>query len=206
MITQEELPDLESLRETHKAGYEGLRRIYIKDKFFKSLRIPIFTTLIVNIVFVIYNTDPYVLIISLINAVFAIVPNLLGFILGGYAIIIGLGNENFLKATATITKKKPISYYQKFSSIFALNLLSQSVTLIFSLVLFIISQVTFNLPIQLANILNHIGLFIFSLSLFYTIFQIPTMIINIFSLSQAHHLFLYKEKIEHQPDQESKNI
>lgn len=121
-----------------------------------------------------------------------IMPSLLGFVLGGYAIIIGFGNEKFMKSTAKISEDEPISYYQTFSSVFAFSILCISFSLVISFVFYLIGLIDpiFYASDYLIDVINYIGLFILIFAVTYAIFQIPVMIINIFSFSQTHHINL----------------
>lgn len=63
----------------------------------------------------------------------SMLPNILGFSLGGFAILISFGNENFTKALLTIPKNKEFSAYENVASAFAHFIIIQILAMIFAL-------------------------------------------------------------------------
>jgi uncharacterized protein YqhQ len=191
------LPNDEILKKTHQTSYKGLFVVYNKKKFIRSVWIPCGISLLVFISIVLSDKNVVEIIKSINSVVLGSMPSLLGFVLGGYAIIIGFGNEKFMKSTAKITAEKPISYYQNFSSVFAFSILSLSASLVLAFVfyLFSLTETPSFIPDLIIDIVNYFSLFCLIMTTTYSIFQIPVMIINIFSFSQTHHINLVAQNL-----------
>ena len=190
-----QLPEKETIRKTHLPGFKGLCVIYSWKKFWKSIIKPLITTLFIFLLFLLFSSDIIGIIKVLVELSLNVMPNLLGFLLGGYAIVISFGNENFLKSTSLISEKKPVSKYQIFSGIFAATTLSIAFSLIVAFLFSIVSLVPVPLfvPDILIKIINYLALFLMLFVGIYAIFQIPTMIFNIFDFSQMFHIKLVSE-------------
>lgn len=185
----------ERLKYTHTVGWKGLIRVYPLKTFLRSLWVPLFLTILVYLLYFLVDEDPYLIITKIIDIVFNLVPNLLGFILAGYAIIISFGNKSFLRLISDITYDNPISYFQEFSSIFSFCLISLAMTLVFSLGFYFLSipNNPFNIPSYYLNIINHFGLVVLLFLCIYSVLQIPTLVINVFTLSQVSHMNILSE-------------
>lgn len=200
------LPPNDILTHTHKGGIEGLHNTYSRKKFRKSLKFPAAISFCIYI-FIFLNTENYYVIIeSIMDLVFTITPSLLGFMLGGYAILIGFGNREFLQSISQISDNKPISFYQKFSSTFAFSILSMAVVLIIACIFFLFSLI---IPLDyFSDYLDYFNIFAIIILVFllvYSICQIFIAILNVFTLSQAYHAFLIKKNFNETKTQINSN-
>lgn len=126
----------------------------------------------------------------LTNKIDSLFPNLIGFSLGGYAIIVAFGNTDFLKKIAKSGKP----YYEELNAIFAFSILLQVLVLFISLIAEIYVEILKNIKISLDYNLYQIGNLCFnSLTLFFIIWSlslIPYVISNIFIFGETHHELL----------------
>ncbi|MBL7912642.1 MAG: hypothetical protein JNJ41_16390 [Bacteroidia bacterium] len=127
----------------------------------------------------------------------SIFPNLLGFSLGGFAIIVGFGNTAFLKRIAELTEKNEYSMYEKLNAIFAFNLLFQIATILFTLffdfTLFLSSQIAIDLSARSVAVVNVTAICFLLLLGTWTLLVIPYLISNIFIFGESHHFILRNE-------------
>lgn len=150
----------------------------------------------------------YILINEITNVALSIMPTLLGFNLGAYALIIGfLTNKNLLKALTNKQNGETANSLEKLSGIFAFNIIAQAFTL---LVAYLIKEVmVFIENIKLDHCLNKIfynNIYvhilndsIFFIIMFLTIYSIMLVIqnaINIFDFNQLFTYFSMKEDDE----------
>ncbi|WP_372640235.1 hypothetical protein [Ancylomarina sp.] len=200
--------EINNLKHTHGMGLEGLLHVYELKKFLKSLIIPSVITCVTYAGIILSGTNILSAVNAITQTVLSITPSLLGFLLGGYAIIIGFGDEKFLKSAAKISKEKPISTYQKFSGVFAISILSLGAALIVAFVFSLIEQIDASILMStiIIEYTNKIALFLIIAISSYAVVQIQTMIVNIFNLSQMHHLTLIKQNMldEMQKEQNKK--
>ena len=186
-----------TLGETHRTGFSGLWSIYDKEKLFYSLLTPLAFSILFTILLSLTSKSLYVTINEVVTLVLSIVPNLLGFLLGGYALIVGFGNEKFLQSLTTQVKGDSITYYQKFSSVFAFTIYSLSISLIIGIIFTLCLKIPAPLcvPASLILYINVAALFILLFFLIYSGFLLPTMVMNIFDFSQIHHIKLYSSRL-----------
>ena len=191
-------PNDDVLKETHKPGLKGLYRVYDRSKFVKSLCIPSFISVVIFPCIIITQQNTYEVIEAIAKVILSIMPSLLGFVLGGYAIIIGFGNEKFMKSTAKISVENPISFYQKFSSVFAFSILCFATALVLAFVIILFSFIIISeiVPVIIISSINYFTLFILMFTSIYSIFQIPVMILNIFTFSQTNHINLVSQNLK----------
>lgn len=189
------------LRETHKTGIKGAFTKYIRKKIFCSTGfvISVGSSIIVFLFLVFYsNSDYYVLLTKLIDSNMNIFPSLLGFCIGGYALIIGFGHKEMLERMSDPLKNKSnMSYFQITSSIFAVSTVIMLFTFLTSYILF---QIT-NVGIYSSNLIlcRIINISVISLLVFLTVYSISLLyyiISNIFTFGQMMHFCIRLDKLE----------
>lgn len=175
-----------------KLSLRGIFLIYNLNEIFKSS--PFWIAIIITIIYSISSS--FILINQkgfsdfLISKIDGLFPNLIGFSLGGYAIIVAFGNTDFLKKIA----KSGMPYYEKLNAIFAFSILLQVFVLFISFVSQVFIEVTKSLQLnlafdfcQLSNLCyNSFTLFFISWSLA----LIPYVVSNIFIFGETHHELL----------------
>lgn len=193
------IEDATSFKEKHKGSLKKLFQIiYLKQRLLKS--VPLWSSITISLIILLiifnYNIDYLQILNHCVNCSMSILPNILGFNLGGYVLLIGLNNEKVLNEIVT-NDDEGYSLFQHTSSIFAWSVFIQSITLILS---FIISTII-NMNIVTnnyltANIINITTLTILLILLIYSIILISRIILNVFSFSQNMHANICLNKHE----------
>ena len=182
-------------------GIKAIIRLYSKKLILKGAKLPLFITVLIMAIYCFYGHITKETLGVVIDLILSIIPNLLGFVLSGYALLIGFGNIELIakktKPNNENTEVKP-TLYQKVS-VFAVGLIMQIFLLAFSFVLKLILKL--ELPCLfgtycICNLVNYIvfGLFVFGL--LYVTVMIKDLVINIFNFSQVQHIFINKPKQE----------
>ena len=193
---------IQAFKKQHQVGLRGLLAIYPTNKLKRGIKWPLLTTAVVGGAMLLLGKnsaqqsldDIAVLVVS-------ILPNLLGFLLGGYTILIGFGNVDLLKSATKIYPESGISLFQTLSSIFAITILVQSLTLILGLVAHFGLQIEVGRQGPLAwfyhavPVLDGISFLTLMFALFYSVFALRDMVLNIFGFAQMYHQTLALERI-----------
>jgi hypothetical protein len=193
---------LARMTKQHRMGIFGLVAIYSKTKLLRGSIGPALLATCLFLTVKNAHLSSEVVLKHLADTAVSVLPNLLGFLLGGYTILIGFGNIDLLKSSTLIIPGQRTSLFQMLSSIFALTIYIQIITLIVSLIV----QFTLTIPAKgegfvselfkwSANI-NSSAIVIISFLLFYCILSLLAMVINIFNFAQKYHLALTEERLE----------
>lgn len=185
----------------HRMGLFGLIAIYSKRKLLRGSIGPALLATCLFLTVKNAHLSSEVVLKHLADTAVSVLPNLLGFLLGGYTILIGFGNIDLLKSSTLIIPGQRTSLFQMLSSIFALTIYIQVVTLVVSLIV----QFTLTIPSKgegfiselfkwSANI-NNVAIVIVSFLLFYCILSLLAMVINIFNFAQKYHYTLTEERM-----------
>jgi len=140
------------------------------------------------------------------NAI-AIFPNILGFNLGGYILLISLNTSNLLDELTEPEKGKDFSFYQKMSSVFAFSILVQVSVLIFSLVCLLVINIGEGVAVDywFAETINYTSLFISSFLLAYSTLLIFQIVLNIFNFGQVMHFLIRMDILDKSHSLKPKN-
>jgi len=191
---------VEELKENNKPGIKRLWCIYntnqrlLRSKYFWF---SILFTVLVFVISIFNNIDIYNVLQNLVDKVLSIFPNILGFNIAGFVLLIGyIANKETKDLSEKVDEK--YSLIQHKYSVFAFSLLVQSFTLLFA---FIISEIlslelTCNCCCINPILINY---FVFSIMLFGTTYSISLLIrivLNVFDLGQTIHFFISVDKIE----------
>lgn len=152
-------------------------------------------SLLISIVFIILayckgSEDIYYsLLTKFTDVALSLFPNLLGFCIGGYALIIGAGNISILKKMSKpLSTSNSMSYFQVLSSIFAMSLIIQCFTLFLSYVVHVILEMKlYAMTNAIGEIANICLIFIISLCSSLSIFLLYYTVVNIFNFGQVTH-------------------
>lgn len=190
---------IKSIKDAHPMGWKGVFFAYpLKDLFkTKAFVISLILTLVVcAFSFVSLSTSTEMLVV-LANENISVFPNLLGFNLGAYAIIVGFSGLDLVRTMMKPQKNKRFSLFQETSSIFAYSILVQSIVLIAS---FVISSLDKINPVNILGLLDFFELVINQISKvllpilvflsIYAIVLIPFIVFNIFTFGQMNHALL----------------
>ncbi len=196
----------QELKDRHQYSIKGIFPKYIIRKFLCSCSMLVSIVIAFVLLFLILYfriEDTFVLLEDIIEITLNLLPNLLGFCIGGYALIIGMGNiEALKKMSSPMKKRENLSFFQILSSIFAGSLVLQCITLLLSFII----QILLNLKLpahsdQIAIIVN--SLTIISV-LFFSVLSVVLLyytVINLFNYGQSMHFLIRLEKREQNEQQ-----
>lgn len=179
-------------------GIQAILRIYNRKLLLKGAIMPFILTFIIVALFSIFGKVDISILGVVVDLILTIIPSLLGFVLSGYALLIGFGNIEVIakksKKDNDSSENKP-TLYQKVSAVFAIGLIMQVLLLVFTFGLKILLKV--ELPclcgnISICNITNYIIFTLLIFGLFYVVVMIKDLVINIFNFSQVQHFYINK--------------
>lgn len=158
-----------------------------------SLSINCVFILVLNLIAEEFHT----IIVNLVDLYIAVIPSLLGFNLGAYALLVGLGSSHLIeKLSATYETK--FTSFQRASSVFGFCVLLQAIALIvaFFCKMFIIIGETpgitlpsFLYDLKVVYFINTGCLFFLNWIGIYSILILLSVIGSIFAISQASHFY-----------------
>lgn len=193
-MTEEEIREITA---RHLPGYSTLLKNFPKEKLKRGVKLSCVVSLLFTLLTYLSKGDDYKIITVLIADVIAIIPSFAGFILGGFAIIIGFGNKEFLLTTTQPIEGKKLTLYQTYSHVFSFSLLVLCATLFIAFIFKLLSLIEIDIfSIWLTKSANLAGITILVFMLTFSISAIFDMVINVFNLSQEHHFQLYMEEQE----------
>ena len=195
------------IRQQHSMGLSGLMIIYPKDKFLKGALLPTLLTLGICLLVILEEVSMQAFLQQIVESTVSILPNLLGFLLGGYTILIGFGNTNLLKANTRLAPNRSISLFQMLSSIFALTIYLQALALGIA----VVAHFTLRIPLtpkpglslylyEAAPVVNGIVAPLLLFLLLYSVSSLRDMVINVFGFAQQYHLALTEERMMNERD------
>lgn len=186
------------MSKTKNFGIRAILRIYDRKLLIKGAIMPFILTFIIAILIFIFGKVDISILELVVDQILTIIPSLLGFVLGGYALLIGFGNIEVIakksKKDSEISNSKP-TLYQKVSTVFAVGLIMQVLLLILTFGLKILLEI--KLPCLCDNIsicksINYIIFTFLIFGLFYVVVMIKDLVINIFNFSQVQHFYINK--------------
>ena len=192
---------MENLISNHNPGIKGIYTEYIYKKMFhfKGLIFSITLSIMCFIFLFFFSTvNDYVLLSKIIEINISIFPALLGFCVGGYALIIGFGHKEMLQKMSNPNEEKNnMSFFQIISSVFAASIIVQIVTFLLS---YIISYLLiFDLNFSNETFCKVVNISTISIICFLSIHSIVLiyyMVINIFTFGQMMHFCIRQELLE----------
>ncbi|MES2479949.1 MAG: hypothetical protein V4561_12745 [Bacteroidota bacterium] len=195
---------LNDIKDFHTVSWKGIKKILIERKTFRKkpfIYSIVITFLICLLIAVFKSEQSYDLLKEITEMVVSIFPNLLGFSLGGYAIVVGFSNNELIKKA---TKIRKYSVFQQLSAIFAMTVLFQVITVFIALIItcfikFESTEILPNLIGSFGNYVNVISLFLLLLGAVYSLVMTPYIVYNLFTLSQLvnSHFTIEKAKEDH---------
>ncbi|MEB0263392.1 MULTISPECIES: hypothetical protein [unclassified Mucilaginibacter] len=193
-------------------GWKQIWKLYGWKKLFSwNNRLFYFTVIVTLLLFcsiLILNEKnlAYTLVKKILDVDISILPTLLGFNLGAYALIIGfLSNKNLLEALTDKHGTNSATSIEEISGVFAINIITQAFTLLLAFlsqtILVFIENI--NLSEKWLDILysdmytNSVNDIYFLLITFFTLYSIALVIqnaINIFDFNQLFTYFSFKKQ------------
>ena len=162
-------------------GFKALLRQYDLKLFLKGSILPSIISVLVLIPIFLCSSVSYIELIEItVDLVNSIIPSLLGFVLGGYAMLIGFSNVSII----AVKINDKITLYQKISTVFSMSLIMQIFLLLFSFAIKLIIKASISVLPILADVTNIICIIFLFYGLIYITLMIKDLVINIFNLSQ----------------------
>lgn len=194
------MADNNNLIKQHQVSWKGIFNKYTLHKSLKSWGcfVSILTTAMVAFYVVVtmdmgqaYNFLDYIS-----NSTIELLPGILGFCIGGYALIVGVGDMETLKKMSTPlnSKKQELSFFQMLSGVFALSLMCQCFVLFIAYVIQVCLQLQFTTPNLILGMAINVGAIV--VLIFFTllsIWMICYTILNLFTYGQVLHFLVRKE-------------
>ena len=191
-------PDKQFLKDTHKVKLAGIftkyaRRIMLWSyAFWGSLGL----TIIAGIFLLISRIDYFSYLQNTVEITISILPAIVGFCIGGYALIIGFGQKDVLTRMSQPLGEAEnwMSYYQVLSSVFAISIIIQILTLLICVVISYVGNL--NLSSSYADEVNISGILLCIFSSLYSIWLTYYVVKNIFIFGQMMHFCIRKEELD----------
>lgn len=190
-------------------GVRAIIKNYSVKSLLKGGKYPLLISIIVMLICLFSKGIDIQLIEGASDLIISIIPSLLGFVLSGYAILIGFGNITII---AKKQKDDKPTLYQKISAVFAVGLIMQVLLLGFTFfVKLVIKQDIVN-PIGGVFIYyatNYFTFFSLVFGLFYVTYMIKDLVVNVFNIGQIQNIEVNKfadksDKIEEGKNQQEK--
>ena len=167
-------------------GWEKVWDIYPITNFLKSVKIPSFLALSSTVGCLFFSSTHELELMKLMaDVVTTGFPSILGFVLTGYALIIGFSGSEFLLRMAKSRADEEHTLFERVNATFAIVIGILVVTYIFSV------SITYFLKLQIAwpfangiHVFNRCILFLLLFFLYYSICALLDIVINIFNLGQ----------------------
>ena len=167
-------------------GWKVAWTIYSKENLRKSLVLPLVLSITTITICLFSGQDPIYLLSYLADMIIRVVPVVLGFILSGYALIMGLNDSKYINGLKSF-RPNGHSLFQSLNSTFAIVLYVLFFTLIIGVVVgaVIEAKIFISLPNEnFVVIYNWAWVFLISFFLYYAINSIKDIVINIFNFGQ----------------------
>lgn len=186
----------------HQMSFRGIFNRYVLLKIVKSMGTIIsFVATFLFVVFLCIHYDNidslYSFLAKVTDILLSLLPDLLGFCIGGYALIIGTCSMEIIKKMSTPLKnnRDGLSFYQVLSSVFASTLVIQCFTLLLTYLvhLFLLLDLRINNEF-LGKVINVFWIFLLILFSFLSISLLYYTVINIFNLGQSVHFCVRLDK------------
>lgn len=169
-------------------GWNGVFSVYPLRKLWKGAIIPfLFLVVSIAVYFIGEKHSPIVLMNKVADIIIAGFPSIIGFVLTGYALIIGFSGTELVGKMACIeVDPEGHSYFEVVSSIFAVVLgVVVSTYIIACLVSYILElQILWPFDSNCTDCFNTVCFFMFLFLFYYSIFALLDIIVNVFNIGQ----------------------
>lgn len=181
----------------HKGDIYTLWKIYVSDSPFYA-NVYFISSLVISAIILFLSflskISSYFLMIQIADKTLNLLPNLLGFNLGAYILIVGFGSMDILSLLTTpLEKQKNFSLYQKLNSIFGITIIFQIFSLLFVFCIGVWDSIqndlfiSFHIPDTYINGINILGLFIVLFLSTYSILLLVNIVKHVFLFAQTIH-------------------
>lgn len=181
----------------NQLGLKGFFKTYEFSNLKRHIILAIVLTILYFIILFISKLDVKTQIDKILNLGIDILPNLLGFLLGGYAILISFGSVRFLKMVTKVVEGQKTSLFQKTSLNFTLSIFVNCVALLFVFFTKIISDLNYTISCfigsDLVYIFNFIVIFVLVFLLLFTIILLPQLLFNVYNFATVYGALMQDE-------------
>lgn len=190
--------DLDELKDKHIGSLTRLWTIYNSDNHFFNGSYFLFS-LLISIIIVdasfLVNIDDIKLILKISSISLSILPNLLGFNLGAYILVVGFGGETILsQIIEPLKEQKKFSLYQKLNGVLGISVVIQIICLLF--IFFInVGFETIELSLSTGFAWEKILLCLVIFASIFPILLLMSVIKQVFIFAQTIHFCLICNKI-----------
>lgn len=169
-------------------GWNGVFSVYPLRKLWKGAIIPfLFLVISIAVYFMGEKHTPIDLMKKVADIITSGFPSIIGFVLTGYALIIGFSDTELVGKMARIeVDKEGHSYFEVVNSIFAVVLRVVVSTYIAACLVSYVLELQISWPFNdnCADCFNTLCFFIFLFLFYYSIFALLDIIVNIFNIGQ----------------------
>lgn len=169
-------------------GWNGVFSVYPLRKLWKGALIPfLFLVISIAVYFMGEKHTPIDLMKKVADIITSGFPSIIGFVLTGYALIIGFSDTELVGEMACVeVDEKGHSYFEVVSSIFAVVLgVVVSTYIAACLVSYVLElQISWPFDDNCADCFNTLCFFIFLFIFYYSIFALLDIIVNVFNIGQ----------------------
>lgn len=198
--------EIEQIKKKHNGNFKTLCTIYLKNERLKKSK-QMWTALGITIVlslilfFVIEPIKFLDILEETLNKILSILPNILGFTLTGYALLLSFGSSEFMEEITT-QNDEGFSFYQHFSSIFAWSIIIQASTLFIAFIISVIAD--YNIYYEYAEVVNGTVFIIIIFFSLYSLLLVSRLVLNVFSFGQIIQFHYTEKKMIAEIDAENK--
>lgn len=198
----------DNIQSFHITSWKGILQIVKsrKNKYAFPLILCGILTFSLTFILNIFDVDIYKIVISLSELSISIFSSLLGFSLGGYALIIGFSNNSLIEKTSNT---KGYSTYQVLSGFFAYTIIIQLITVTVSFIIKLISsqsikEITTHFSSKTINIINSGGFSVILFLSLYSLILCPFIVTNLFTLGQLNNFYYTIENLKEKDNEKKK--
>lgn len=186
------------MKTIYDPGWGVVWKIYSKENLKKSIWLPLILTVISFVVCFFSEKDPFDLIEFVGSTILSVGPNMLGFTLSGYALMMGLSNSEFIQGLINFREEgKEYSLFQALNAVFAVVLGMMFLTTLVGAFACVVVEAGISLPKEwnsFVDTYNWACLSVLMFLMYYTINAIKDIVINIFNFGQ--YVQVYAEEPE----------
>lgn len=194
------------MKTIYDPGWGVVWKIYSKENLRKSLYLPLILTIVSFVVCIFSEKSSLSLIEYVASTILSVGPNMLGFTLSGYALMMGLSNSDFIQGLINFKEEgKEYSLFQSLNTVFAVVLGMMFLTTLVGAFTCVVVKAEISLPerwVDFTNAYNWFSLFVLIFLMYYTINAIKDIVINIFNFGQ--YVQVYADNQEEENEKGSK--
>lgn len=186
------------MKTVYDPGWGVVWKIYSKENLKRSIWLPLILTVISFVVCFFSGKDPFDLIGFVGSTILSVGPNMLGFTLSGYALMMGLSSSEFIQGLINFKEEgKEYSLFQSLNTVFAVVLGMMFLTTLVGALACVVIEAGVALPKEwdsFVDTCNWACLSVLMFLMYYTINAIKDIVINIFNFGQ--YVQVYAEKLD----------